>query len=216
MAGTIYFITTRNNGAEKILIQRLSNTINEWRDTNAASTLNTSYGNAMDELLFDSNLSFIPTMFASAGLSEDDLSSPSKLSEAIITSWIEASHLCLIILTYAILRACVRPLLSEILNREIRDPRQRSYENLDKLPRLHKLVLEATEESGLFESGSQVTGSDRYILLAAKVVLANLLNNSSVRPAEETFLGLNKSRGVVPSEVRMLVRDRNYVEEDFR
>ncbi|CAD6444760.1 d66f501f-e954-4411-9454-5d1560ff0825 [Sclerotinia trifoliorum] len=63
-------------------------------------------------------------MFASAGLRKDDLSISLKLFEVIITLWIEAFYLYLIISTYAILRACVRAPVSEILHREIGDPRQ--------------------------------------------------------------------------------------------
>ncbi|KAM0303448.1 hypothetical protein ACHAO8_011488, partial [Botrytis cinerea] len=69
----------------------------------------------------------------------------SVVAEAILSAWLKLSNQALLILTHTIVQACVQ-LDLESLRREIGDPKLRTYEGLDNLPLLHRVLEESLED----------------------------------------------------------------------
>ncbi|KAM0168091.1 hypothetical protein ACHAPF_011345 [Botrytis cinerea] len=167
----------------------------------------------------------------------------SVVAEAILSEWLKLSNQALLILTHTIVQACVQ-LDLESLRREIGDPKLRTYEGLDNLPLLHRVLEESLEdyfdilrdvdrqEATVANSvnllqdfsphhtgenwPSTVADARASILLTSKITLAYLLPVLNIQVDQETASRFkNHDQSLLLHHVKVAVRDRTYVEEDY-
>ncbi|ESZ91019.1 hypothetical protein SBOR_8590 [Sclerotinia borealis F-4128] len=224
IAPIIEFIMTRNESAKQTLARRLTLVIDQSKTTKVHGVLQSLITSAR---------------------SKADVSCPSMaLAETILNLWLIASHQSLLVLVYTVFRACTRILDGEKMRREIGDQDQRTCDSLNSLPLLHKFMMQAIEDNSFIKGSisadllpesqgesksvmsSSLTDTDfkaaaktsrPLVFLAAKITVSHFLTNFNARIAEETSLHLKDSVGksLQASEIRILVRDRHYIEENY-
>ncbi|KAF7915340.1 uncharacterized protein EAE98_011206 [Botrytis deweyae] len=221
IAPTVHFIVTRNERAKHRLIQRLALALEQAEEEKLPK--------------------FLRTAIVAPG--KEQVKS-SVVAEAILSAWLKLSNQALLILTHTIVQACVQ-LDLESLRREIGDPKLRTYEGLNNLPLLHRVLEESLEnyfdnlrdvdrqEATVANSAnflqdfspphhigedwpSNVADARASILLTSKITLAYLLAVLNIQVDQETtsrFKNLDQS--LLLHHVKVAVRVRNYVEEDY-
>ncbi|KAK8901759.1 hypothetical protein QC760_009261 [Botrytis cinerea] len=220
IAPTVHFIVTRNERAKHTLIQRLALALEQAEEEKLPK--------------------FLRTAIVAPGKEQ---AKSSVVAEAILSEWLKLSNQALLILTHTIVQACVQ-LDLESLRREIGDPKLRTYEGLDNLPLLHRVLEESLEdyfdilrdvdrqEATVANSvnllqdfsphhtgenwPSTVADARASILLTSKITLAYLLPVLNIQVDQETASRFkNHDQSLLLHHVKVAVRDRTYVEEDY-
>ncbi|ATZ52527.1 hypothetical protein BCIN_08g02200 [Botrytis cinerea B05.10] len=243
IAPTVHFIVTRNERAKHTLIQRLALALEQAEEEKLPK--------------------FLRTAIVAPGKEQ---AKSSVVAEAILSEWLKLSNQALLILTHTIVQACVQ-LDLESLRREIGDPKLRTYEGLDNLPLLHRVLEESLEDycEYAFLQGraprtfliriltsatvdilrdvdrqeatvansvnllqdfsphhtgenwpSTVADARASILLTSKITLAYLLPVLNIQVDQETASRFkNHDQSLLLHHVKVAVRDRTYVEEDY-
>ncbi|KAK6611732.1 hypothetical protein H4I95_02528 [Botrytis cinerea] len=221
IAPTVHFIVTRNERAKHTLIQRLALALEQAEEEKLPK--------------------FLRTAIVAPGKEQ---AKSSVVAEAILSEWLKLSNQALLILTHTIVQACVQ-LDLESLRREIGDPKLRTYEGLDNLPLLHRVLEESLEDyfdilrdvdrqeatvansvnllqdfsphhTGRIGHQRGVADARASILLTSKITLAYLLPVLNIQVDQETASRFkNHDQSLLLHHVKVAVRDRTYVEEDY-